>query len=92
MVLPDTELASLQCFPNGMPFYLGRTLTLISADGQELGSNYIIALLKKTAPWPASIVPVVELDRWLASRRTPVYLIVRSSDRERLETQPLGPR
>lgn len=87
---PNTELAALECFPNGTPFYLGRTLTLISADGQELKSNYIIALLKWPTPWPANIVPVTELDRWLASRKTPVYLIVGSGMRQRLETIAAG--
>lgn len=83
---PDTELAALDCFPNGVPFYLGRTLTLISADGSPLTSNYIISMLKRSAPWPPNIVPVTELDGWLASRKTPVYLIVNSGDRQRLET------
>ena len=42
-----TELACLECFPNGVPFYLGRTVTLISRDGGELTSNYIIYCLGK---------------------------------------------
>jgi 4-amino-4-deoxy-L-arabinose transferase-like glycosyltransferase len=81
-----TELAGLECFPNGVPFYLGRTLTLISEDGVELTSNYIVYALTKQPHWPEQIVPLAELDTWLASRKTPVYLIVRKSDRQRLET------
>jgi 4-amino-4-deoxy-L-arabinose transferase-like glycosyltransferase len=81
-----TELACLQCYPNGVPFYLGRTLTLISRDGAELTSNYIIYSLKKNSLWPRQIVPLADFDTWLASQKTPVYLIVRRSNRDKLET------
>ena len=81
----DTELASLDCFPNGLPFYLGRTLTLISADGGELTSNYILFSLKKDPHWPQNIVPRAELEGWLASRKTPVYLIMKQKNRPKLE-------
>ena len=81
-----TELACLRCFPNGVPFYLRRTATLISRDGGELTSNYIIYSLKKTPQWPKQIVPLTNFDAWLASPKTPVYLIVRQSDTNQLET------
>jgi 4-amino-4-deoxy-L-arabinose transferase-like glycosyltransferase len=81
----DTEIASLECFPIGTPFYLDRTLTLISADGSELTSNYVLSLLKKPAPWPPNIVPVSEFETWLQSRSKPVYLIVRAGEQARLE-------
>lgn len=81
-----TELACLECFPNGMPFYLRRTATLISRDGSELTSNYIIYSLKKDPQWPKQIVPLADFDSWLASQKSPVYLIVRPSDRTKLET------
>jgi 4-amino-4-deoxy-L-arabinose transferase-like glycosyltransferase len=83
---PETELACLQCFPNGLLFYLGHTATLISRDGRELTSNYIIYSLKRGPAWPNQIVPLTDFDHWLATRTTPVYLIVRQSDREKLET------
>jgi 4-amino-4-deoxy-L-arabinose transferase-like glycosyltransferase len=81
-----TELACLECFPNGVPFYLRRTATLISRDGSELTSNYIIYSLKKDPQWPKQIVPLADFDAWLASRKNPVYLIVSHSNRNRLET------
>ena len=81
-----TGLACLECFPNGMPFYLRRTATLISRDGKELTSNYIIYSLKKNPRWPDQIVPLADFDAWLASRKNPVYLIVRQSDTNKLET------
>jgi len=81
-----TELACLECFPNGVPFYLRRTAKLISRDGGELTSNYIKDSLKKNPQWPEQIVPLADFDAWLASQKTPVYLIVNHSNRNKLET------
>ena len=82
---PQTEVACLECFPNGLPFYLRRTATLISRDGGELTSNYILSTLEKTSQWPPQIVRLSDFDAWLASRTTPVYLIVRQKARNKLE-------
>jgi hypothetical protein len=81
-----TELACLECFPNGVPFYLRCTAMLISRDGGELTSNYIIYSLKEDPQWPKQIVPLADFDAWLASLKNPVYLIVRQSNRNKLET------
>ena len=81
-----TELAALECFPNGLSFYLGRPATLISRDGHELTSNYIMYCLNQDARWPKRIVPLADFDGWLASQKTPVYLMVHKSDRKKLET------
>ena len=81
---PQTELACLQCFPAGLTFYLHRTATLITKDGGELTSNYILFNLKNN-PWPSNMVPVADFDHWLASRDHPVYLVVRETDRAWLE-------
>ena len=53
----ETEVACLECFPNGLPFYLSRTATLISRDGGEMTSNYIISTLERDVPVAAQIVP-----------------------------------
>jgi hypothetical protein len=82
---PRTEVACLECFPNGLPFYLRHTTTLISRDGGELTSNYILSTLEKTPQWPPQIVRLSDFDAWLASRTTPVYLIVRRKARDKLE-------
>jgi 4-amino-4-deoxy-L-arabinose transferase-like glycosyltransferase len=84
---PETGLAFLQCFPNGLPFYLNRTATLLTRDGSEItsSSNYILFRLKNDPNWPANLVPVAEFDHWLAARKHPVYLLAHSSDRARLE-------
>jgi 4-amino-4-deoxy-L-arabinose transferase-like glycosyltransferase len=81
-----TELACLECFPNGVLFYLSRTATLISQDGGELTSNYIIYSLKNGPRPPRQIVPLADFESWLASRQTPVFLIARQSNREKLQT------
>jgi 4-amino-4-deoxy-L-arabinose transferase-like glycosyltransferase len=86
MLPAGTGLACLECFPNGVPFYLRRTMTLISRDGSELTSNYIIYSLKTDPQWPEPIVPLADFDAWLASQKKPVYLIVRQSNRDKLET------
>jgi 4-amino-4-deoxy-L-arabinose transferase-like glycosyltransferase len=85
-----TELACLQCFPNGVPFYLQRTATLISRDGGELTSNYIIYLLKNNSSWPKQIVPLADFDTWLAAQKSPVYLIARQSNAQKLEAVAAG--
>ncbi len=85
-VPPEMELACLECFPNGVPFYLARTMTLISRDGRELTSNYILSCLDKTSRWPKQIVPLRDFEAWLASRKTPVYLVVRQANQSKLET------
>jgi hypothetical protein len=82
---PQTEVACLECFPNGLPFYLGHTATLISRDGGELTSNYILSTPEKSPQWPAQIVRLSDFDGWLASRKTPVYLIVRQNGCNKLE-------
>jgi len=50
-----------------------------------LTSNYVLHSLKRHEQNPKQIVPLAEFDDWLASRRTPVYLIVRRKDQEKLE-------
>jgi len=72
-----TELACLECFPTGLPFYRKQLVTVLTKDGGELTSNYIEFMLKKTKPWPPGVVPLEERDRWLASRDHPVLLLAR---------------
>jgi len=79
-----TELACLECFPSGLPFYLGRTLTLFSKDGRELTSNYVLYSIEKTGKWPENIFPVSELNPWLDSRKGSIYLIGPPGRREKL--------
>jgi 4-amino-4-deoxy-L-arabinose transferase-like glycosyltransferase len=70
-----TELACLECLPNGLPFYLKRTITLITRDGAETTSNYVIFVLRQSSAWPAGVVRLSDLDRWLAWRDRSVFLL-----------------
>ncbi len=87
---PRTELAFLNCFPNGLPFYLGQTGTLITTDGGELTSNYILFSLKSGRPWAKNLVASPDFDRWLASRKTPIYLIAEKGQRPKLDELAAG--
>ena len=76
--LPEnTEYACLSCFPPGLPFYLKRLVTLVSDDGNELTSNYVLFSLSSGKPWPERIVSYDRLDSWLRSRDHPVYVIAK---------------
>src|SRR6185436_4914356 len=45
-IAPDAEVACYGCFPPGMPFYLGRTITVFTnGNGKEIQSNYIPFML-----------------------------------------------
>jgi hypothetical protein len=84
--LPDlpagTELACLRCYPNGLSFYLGRTLTVFTEEGKELTSHYVRYELRKPGPWPEGVVRLEDRDRWLAGQTRPVYLLASSRDRD----------
>ena len=79
-----TEAVCLRCFPSGLPFYLGRTVTLISDECEELTSNYILYSITRAGKWPEKAVRASELQSWLGARTNPVCLIVPSRRREQL--------
>ncbi len=72
---PGTELACIECLPNGVPFYLRRTITLVTADGHETTSNYIAFALRRSPVWPPGVVRRTDLATWLARRAHPVYVL-----------------
>ena len=74
---PATELVCLECLPNGLPFYLKRLVTVITRDGNELTSNYVVFTLNSGKPWPEGVVPVTQWHHWLATRTHPVYLLAK---------------
>ena len=81
-----TELACLDCFPTGLPFYRKQFVNVITDTGDEFTSNYIIFMLKKTSPWPPGVIPLAIRDRWLAARRQPVFLMAYHRASEDLES------
>jgi 4-amino-4-deoxy-L-arabinose transferase-like glycosyltransferase len=74
---PATELVCMECLPHGLPFYLKRLVTVLTSDGKELTSNYVIFTLNSGKPWPDGVVPVAQWQHWLASRNHPVYLLAK---------------
>jgi 4-amino-4-deoxy-L-arabinose transferase-like glycosyltransferase len=82
---PGTQLVFYQCFPNGLPFYLRRTGVLITADGDELTSNYALYKLKRESSWPAQIVPVKEADAWMQRRQGDAYVMTHQGYRAWLQ-------
>jgi hypothetical protein len=82
---PQTELIFWESYPAGLSFYLNRTATLISRDGNELTSNYILFGLKRDPHWPTNLVPATGLEHWLAGRNHPAYIFTHASYRGRLE-------
>ncbi len=81
-----TELACLECLPNGLPFYLKRTITLITRDGSETASNYVTFLLRRSSAWPSGVVRLSDVDRWLAWRSHGVLLLAEASHRLSLDS------
>lgn len=84
-VAPGVDLACLQCYPNGLSFYLRRPVTVITRDGSEFTSNYILFTLRKGRPWPDRVVPLEERDAWLDSRGERVLLLAGRGERAALE-------
>lgn len=87
---PDTEIACLKCLPNGLPFYLKRLVTVLTDDGTELTSNYVLFKLNSAESWPERVVPLDQRDQWLATRTHPVYLLAKNKNVARLRAMAAG--
>lgn len=74
----DTEFACLACMPHGLPFYLGRELTVFTEDGRELTSNYVLFSIKTGKPWSERLVPLDRYPAYLTDRPHPVFLMART--------------
>ena len=82
-VKPETEVIGVEAFTGSMAFYLGRPITIVSEDGSELTSNYILRRYEKFATNPASTLkPLPYFDRSLASAESRVY-VLRNKDAAR---------
>lgn len=75
---PGISLACLECYPDGLAFYLKRPVTLISRDGGELKSNYVLFRIRRGNPWPTTIVPLADGQQWLDARAHPRLLLAGS--------------
>jgi 4-amino-4-deoxy-L-arabinose transferase-like glycosyltransferase len=88
---PGTRLVFLECFPSDLPFYLERTVTVITKDGTELKSNYILFRLANSPAWPASLVPQTNFDQYISQRKCPVYILTSENNRTELEGTGIRP-
>ncbi len=73
------EVVCVRCFPTSLPFYLGRTITVVSDTGSELTSNYITFALERGDVWPQALVRGSELKARVASRSQPLLLLADDS-------------
>jgi 4-amino-4-deoxy-L-arabinose transferase-like glycosyltransferase len=71
----EADVACVWCFPTSLPFYLGRTITVVSERGGELTSNYVLYSLEQGHEWPETLVRNSDAESWLASRKRPVFLL-----------------
>jgi 4-amino-4-deoxy-L-arabinose transferase-like glycosyltransferase len=85
----EAKIACVNSFPSGLPFYLGRTVILVSRDGRELESNYISYRLKREGEWPPTIVRFDGWREWLSSRDGPLFLMAGRKGRAEIEAVAL---
>jgi 4-amino-4-deoxy-L-arabinose transferase-like glycosyltransferase len=87
--LPDSiPIAALEYFSTGLPFYLQRPVVLITRDGHEMTSNYVVYALRRAETWPEGVVSYERRESWLDGRTTPVFLL--TGRRGRAELQKLA--
>jgi len=79
------EIVCVRCFPISLPFYLGRTITVVTETGAELSSNYVKFALERGGAWPRSLVRGSELEARVAERSRPVFLLADESGQPELE-------
>jgi 4-amino-4-deoxy-L-arabinose transferase-like glycosyltransferase len=76
---PGADVACLTTMPQGLPYYLGRTVALFTEFGGEL-SNYAQYTLAENPEWPPHIVRLGDRDRWLDERSVPIVLVARADE------------
>jgi 4-amino-4-deoxy-L-arabinose transferase-like glycosyltransferase len=79
------EIVCVRCFPISLPFYLRRTITVVTETGGELSSNYVKFALERGDHWPRSLVRGSELEGRVAQRDRPVFLLADESGQPELE-------
>lgn len=77
-----SDIVCFLCFPEGLPFYLKRQVTLFTSScGCEIKSNYIPFYLSKTLKWPSHVMNAKYFKSWLDQRHTPFFLIVKNAQK-----------
>jgi hypothetical protein len=80
---PRTRVIGVEAFTGSMAFYLRRPITIVTEDGSELTSNYILRRYDRYVSNPASpLKPLPYFERSLASAEPRVY-VLRNKDAQR---------
>jgi hypothetical protein len=79
----NTQVVGVGAFPPSLPFYLGRTITLSTADGSELTSNYLVRGIDRWRAVPGSTLR--DPDWWREAAVTcprPTVFVAKTDDTE----------
>jgi len=88
---PRTEVIGVEAFTGSMAFYLRRPITIVSEDGSELTSNYILRRYERYIANPASpLKPLPYFERSLASNAPRVYVLRNRDARRRALLESRG--
>ncbi len=80
---PQTEIIGVEAFTGSMAFYLERPIVVVTEDGSELTSNYLVRRYGQFTANPFSpLKPLPYFERSLTSTAARVY-IVRNNDARR---------
>jgi len=83
---PGSQVACLECFAVGLPFYVGQPVVYITERGRGgLTSNYVRYRLQRDANWPPVLVHLNDRTRWLESQTGPVYVLAKDHSRPLLD-------
>jgi 4-amino-4-deoxy-L-arabinose transferase-like glycosyltransferase len=78
---PQTQVIGVEAYAGSLSFYLRRPILLVSEDGSELTSNYILRRFDHFSKSP-TLTPLPYFERSLASTTPRVY-VLRVGDRQR---------
>ncbi|HEV7238245.1 MAG TPA: glycosyltransferase family 39 protein [Thermoanaerobaculia bacterium] len=86
-----TEVIGVEAFTGSMAFYLRRPVTIVSEDGSELTSNYILRRYDRYVSNPAApLKPLAYFERSLVSSAPRVYVLRDKDARRRAVLESRG--
>ncbi|HEY8131299.1 MAG TPA: hypothetical protein VII12_05365 [Thermoanaerobaculia bacterium] len=81
LIQADTEVVGIEAFTGSMAFYLQRPIVIVTPDGAELTSNYIMRHYSRFAADPRSTIRPMAWLPQAFDRARPRLIIVRDNDR-----------
>jgi hypothetical protein len=79
------EIVCFKTFPSALPFYLGKTVSLITENGTELRSNYLLYRLHTSSDWPSPLIPLRNAQTWNFTRCDSTLFVARASTEAELK-------